>query len=703
MKILSNLRLENIIEITKWVCKRFPVSVALILVWVVLILILLHWKFQESLETNLSKLTVSIVLTFFFSVWVYLSGESMKKMKTHKNVYQIIPLILWVLFYFVFSSDLDNFENFVFFFLTLAWILSYIFFAPYFNNKFLSKKKSSKLSFISDIKQPIYYSYFYNISVVFLMSFILWGLLFALGSIWISTVEALFDLGFDSKNTYWNWAVTSLALITPLFALSRIPSQKSFLKNDFTENKFFTFLIKFVAIPFIVIYFLILYAYTIKVLLNFWDWPKWEVSWMVIWFSIFGYITYIFSYIFESKNSFVKKFRSTFPYVVILQIFMLFYAIYLRINQYDITVNRYFVVVFWLWLLVISLYFIFSQKKKLAFIPAILTLFTIIISLGPWWVYSLPESRQHDRLENNLKKAWIINVQEELYWYTAAQEIVPLKKYSDVSQQLSKDIYWWIDYLCDFDSCSTIKNLFPKIYSELMKQDKIEWEKNRQQDIKRMQNTKNFTEYNTKENNTKRIEERKKEIYKWPNKWVIVNKITEKIKVKNYFPNYKNNIPPTLFFGVKWSHNTVYPILLEDYDFLTNVVWGEIWDLQEIEDDYIYVEINMETQEFFLKSWKKVLEVVSTKDIYKKLIELNKVQQQEESYNSVYKKKDLTFLLTWEKYDYKLFFQNIHIPNPQYKKKDSWEELWEWDILDIKYMTSSLRFSLNWFVLVKEK
>jgi flagellar biosynthesis protein FliQ len=87
---------------------------------------------------------------------------------------------------------------------------------------------------------------------------------------------------------------------------------------------------------------------------------------------------------------------------------MLFYAIYLRIHQYDITVNRYFVVVFGLWLLVISAYYIFSNKKHLAFIPAVLTLFTVIISVGPWGVYSLPESRQLERLKSNLISANIL-------------------------------------------------------------------------------------------------------------------------------------------------------------------------------------------------------------------------------------------------------------------------------------------------------
>jgi hypothetical protein len=78
---------------------------------------------------------------------------------------------------------------------------------------------------------------------------------------------------------------------------------------------------------------------------------------------------------------FISIIRKVFPFVVIPQIFMLFYAIYLRIAQYDLTTNRYFVVIFGVWLLVISMYFVFSKKKNLVIIPAVLTLFTIIISV----------------------------------------------------------------------------------------------------------------------------------------------------------------------------------------------------------------------------------------------------------------------------------------------------------------------------------
>jgi hypothetical protein len=84
---------------------------------------------------------------------------------------------------------------------------------------------------------------------------------------------------------------------------------------------------------------------------------------------------------------------------------MLGYAIYLRIAQYDLTMNRYFVVIFGVWLALISAYYILSQKKSLTIISASLTAIALIISVGPWSVYRLPLTRQYNHLVQNLTTA----------------------------------------------------------------------------------------------------------------------------------------------------------------------------------------------------------------------------------------------------------------------------------------------------------
>jgi hypothetical protein len=640
---------------------RFPLASIIIVLVSILFFTELHYNdsFIEEINNNIIIAILSLIITFFFSIWVYLTAESKNFKKQKTNLLQIVPILLGIWFFFTFDSNIDNFENITFFLLTLTWILSYIFFSPYLK--------------ISEIKKSIFYSYLYKIATLFLISFILWWILYLLWAIWIWAVDTLFSLNINDKKTYWNWAILSLAFITPLFALTQIPEKKSYKKDSYNENKFFSFLIKYIATPFIFIYFLILYAYTIKVLANFHDWPKWEVSWMVIWFSIFGYITYMFSYVFEEKNKFIKIFRKVFPYIVIPQIFMLFYAIYLRINQYDITINRYFIVVFGLWLLIISLYYIFSKKKHLAFIPAVLTLFTIIISIWPWSVYSLPESRQLDRLDKNLTKAWIIKIQEEMYNYTIAKKIIPLKNVSDIEKDLSKNIYDWIDYLCNFDNCNQIKNLFPIIYKEILEKDKKDWEKRKKEDLEKIEENKwkKEGEYHKKYwyaigydecYNSKRKKEILKRKYKWPSKWTIVDKITDKIKVERY--HYKNHERKYISINIKY-HNEIFPI---NTNWYSNIIYFNSDIHSGRENTTAYAKINLEKQSIsIIYSWGKKTDTIYIKDVFDTL-----QKRYKKTWETKALKKDLTFEVVQNSKKYKIIFSRIDIKNPKYdENKDS--------------------------------
>ncbi len=218
------------------------------------------------------------------------------------------------------------------------------------------------------------------------MSLIVGVSLFALGAIAISAVVALFELGasIDEENWYGIWATLSLALIAPFYALREFPYSSDITKDRYEVNRFFSFLVRYVATPAVYIYFIILYAYSVRVLMDFSDWPKGMVSWLVIGFSSFGYLTYIFSKAYEEESPSIRFLRKWFPWMVIPQLFMLFYAIGLRIGQYDLTMNRYFVVAFGIWLLIVSLYFIIRRSPLLAFIPAFLALVSFTISVGPW-------------------------------------------------------------------------------------------------------------------------------------------------------------------------------------------------------------------------------------------------------------------------------------------------------------------------------
>lgn len=102
----------------------------------------------------------------------------------------------------------------------------------------------------------------------------------------MTTLFNLSDFIWNGK-IYGYWAVFSLSLVAPLYGLIHMPVSRDISTKSYETNRFFAFLVKYVAVPAIFIYFLILYAYSAKVLMHFSDWPKGIISWMVIGFSSF--------------------------------------------------------------------------------------------------------------------------------------------------------------------------------------------------------------------------------------------------------------------------------------------------------------------------------------------------------------------------------------------------------------------------------
>lgn len=399
----------------------------------------------------LFRLMSTSVLIFFLSVGVKLLSEAGK---WHKFV-SISAQILILAFdgFFFYSVRGIDFGALVFFLSMLVAIVSFLFFAPHMRRLF-SPIDSSKL----------YYSYFLEIFFTIVSSMFFSGLLFILGFVAIASVFSLFSLsdifGYSlSGKIYATWATFSLLTFSGFFGLSKLPTSDDFYRLYEYKKQIWHFAIQYLFLPFTIIYFIILYAYSIFVLAHFGDWPRGIISWLVICFSILGYFTYILSYPLQEKYTLIEKFRKIFPFVVIPQLGMLFYAIYLRINQFDLTINRYIVVLFGVWLLIVSLYLIFSRRKFLAYIPFFLTTIVLIFSVGSWSIYNLPADRQLDRLKVNLTKAKMLE----------NGKIIPPESTKNIDNNLLIEIYNGVTYLCDTYDCLPMKDLFPEIVKENQK------------------------------------------------------------------------------------------------------------------------------------------------------------------------------------------------------------------------------------------
>jgi hypothetical protein len=258
----------------------------------------------------------------------------------------------------------------------------------------------------------------------------------------------------------------------------------------------------------------------------------------VIGFSTFGYLTYIFSKAYEEGSTMIGVFRKYFPLVVLPQVLMLGYAIAVRILQYDLTMNRYFVVIFGLWLTIISLYLIISRRKSLAIIAASLTLLSLLISVGPWSVYSFPVERQHARLIQNLETAKIL------------QDGQIQKLDHSIEMTLENDIYSGIQYICDFSECDRMKSLFAKEIESAEKESLKNW---------------NESPYNSGKT------------YPGISKWEVTNAVTTAIGISyRYNASAEEEIHKYLSFSVTdvykmYDPDILFPLDTTGYDRIVKV------------------------------------------------------------------------------------------------------------------------------------
>lgn len=605
LSFISHLDIRASLE---WVIRRFPLPTILV------IILTGFWFYLANYEITsewLYKSIVTCIVMFFLSTGLSLLTENTTQRKYTQVITNILPILFGILFYLSLYGIYDaNIEMVTYITLTLSGFIAFVFVAPFLRS-YITRTNEIDAHF---------YNYYIFVSWVFLMSIIVGLALLALGSTAIMAVTTLFDIRdlMNEWKLYTNWMIISLSFISPLYGLIHLPIKSEYNKSLYTENRFFSFLVRYIATPFIYIYFIILYAYSFKVLANFSDWPKGIISWMVIGFSSFGYLIYIFSRAYEWDSKMVTVFRKYFAFLVLPQVCMLFYAIYLRINQYDITMNRYFVVVFGLWLTMISLYYMISRARFLSFIPASLLVIILIISVGPWSVYSLPLTRQYNRLVMNLEKAHILQ-----NWV-----IVPLVTAKDISKELSNEIHSEIVYVCGFGDCKLIKELFQKEVEEATIKDKTEWEKN-----------------NTTTGS----------VYKWIQTWTITNAVTEKIKVQASYSYEAMDNQKYIQYNTSYQNDAPYPLSLEGG--YTRIVRIYGWKDVPNKSSYPYIVIDSDTA--IVSYHRGVGDILPlTFSPPAELMNTTTPAGLEQS--------DLTFIVKGKWIEVKMLLQNYAIKNPLY-------------------------------------
>ncbi len=291
--------------------------------------------------------------------------------------------------------------------------------------------------------------------------FIYIGLIIALTSL-----KQLFDIDIHEKLYLELWVIT-ICFFNTWFFVSGIPLNFDDLEEIDEYPKGLKIFTQFVLLPLLTLYLIILYTYGTKILI-LWDWPRGIVSYLIIGMSVLGILAFLLIHPYGNlkDNSWIKKATKWYYLILFPLLVILFLAIYMRINDYGITINRYIVLVIAIWLAIVCLYTALG-KTNIKFIPSSLAALLILISFGPWGMFSLSERSQVNRLKNILEQSKILvgnKVENETIWlkdsFPNIYSVNELKNEGRLTDSMHNEVKSILDYLDSHHGFSSIREWY---------------------------------------------------------------------------------------------------------------------------------------------------------------------------------------------------------------------------------------------------
>lgn len=370
------------------VTKRFPLVILSALTGVIAAIAL------QYIDESSDSFGV-LLKTAFFGFWgisFFIAGRVLVETIPEKRIrlsLQIIFPALFLIYYLLMGADptlepLETWYRFGFFVLTTHLLVAV---AP-----FLRKKDSDA-----------FWMYNKTLFLRALLSALYSGVLFIGLTIALLAMDALLGLDLDDKLILALF-FTMAGLFNTFFFLSGVPEDPQ-QPGEMVFPKGLRIFTQFILIPLVTVYILILYTYMIRIVLQ-WELPNGWVANLILIFSIAGILSLLLLYPVRDNagHRWVSWYSRGYYLALVPLIALLMVSIWVRMDAYGVTINRFLVATLAVWLTGMVAYFLLSKQRDIRVIPFSLMITALLISGGPLGAFQVSERSQTNRFESLMKK-----------------------------------------------------------------------------------------------------------------------------------------------------------------------------------------------------------------------------------------------------------------------------------------------------------
>jgi hypothetical protein len=376
---------------------RFPITIAAILTFAVLMIIQIHNNYKNRFD---ERLWWMLGLTILLSLAFYLFAENRMRCLL-KNILNVLLIACVAWFAFTLQKPVVEAEMIRIIALCLSFGAA-VFFAPFITGK-----------------RPLeFWNYVLDVIYLLITAYVFAGVLMAGLSLALLSLDKLFGMNIPD-NLYSYLSVLCFVVFGSVYFLSSLPRvNKSDEETTVEFPKIYKILGLYILLPILGIYILILYVYLAKIIVT-WELPNGWVSWLVSILGITGYLTISLLhpliltpnsqkfapqppeggvYAGQAKSvSFLKNYSNSpfrglgglFPLIFLPLLILMFVGIMRRLSDYGITINRLYVLLLNLWLFGVSIHIFLTKTRQVKWIYISFAAVAFLFSVGPWSVFSI--------------------------------------------------------------------------------------------------------------------------------------------------------------------------------------------------------------------------------------------------------------------------------------------------------------------------